>query len=95
MSAPLRSTLIPVTDPHAGLRLTELFYSLQGEAASSGAPTVFIRLTGCPLRCTYCDTTYSFEGGQRWSLEDILSETARHPVAHVCVTGGEPLAQPN
>lgn len=95
MSAPIRSSLIPVTDPAAGLRLTEIFYSLQGEAASSGAPTVFIRLTGCPLRCTYCDTTYSFEGGERWSLDDILEQTARHPVAHVCVTGGEPLAQPN
>lgn len=61
----LRSTTIPVTDPAAGLRITEIFYSLQGEANTAGLPTVFIRLTGCPLRCTYCDTTYSFEGGQR------------------------------
>ncbi len=95
MSAPLRSALIPVTDAAAGLRITEIFYSLQGEAASSGALTVFVRLTGCPLRCTYCDTTYSFEGGTRWSLDDILLEVARHPAHQVCVTGGEPLAQPN
>ncbi len=95
MTSLLRSALIPVSDPAAGLRLTEIFYSLQGEALSSGAPTVFVRLTGCPLRCTYCDTTYSFEGGQRWSLEDILTEVRRFPAQHVCVTGGEPLAQPN
>lgn len=75
------------------LRLTEIFHSLQGEAARVGLPTVFIRLTGCPLRCTWCDTTYSFTGGSAWEIADILAEVARHPTRHVCVTGGEPLAQ--
>jgi len=75
------------------LRITEIFYSLQGEARSVGWPTVFIRLTGCPLRCTYCDTAYAFTGGEWMGLEDILAEVAQYPVKHVCVTGGEPLAQ--
>lgn len=91
----LRSSSIPVTDPAAGLRITEIFYSLQGEANSSGWPTVFIRLTGCPLRCSYCDTTYSFEGGERMALLDIIEQVQNFPAQHVCVTGGEPLAQPN
>lgn len=95
MSSPLRSSAIPVTDPSAGLRITEIFYSLQGEANTAGLPTVFIRLTGCPLRCTYCDTTYSFEGGQRQSLEQIITTTQQLKASYVCVTGGEPLAQPN
>lgn len=93
----LRSTQIPVTDPAAGLRITEIFYSLQGEARDSGYPTVFVRLTGCPLRCTYCDTAYAFEGGTRVALDEIVAEVKSHgdQVKHVCVTGGEPLAQPN
>ena len=91
----LRSTAIPVSDPSAGLRITEIFYSLQGEANAAGLPTVFIRLTGCPLRCSYCDTTYSFEGGERRSLEDIIATTLAFKTPHICVTGGEPLAQPN
>ncbi len=91
----MRNSYIPVTDPAAGLRITEIFYSLQGEANDSGWPTVFVRLTGCPLRCTYCDTTYSFEGGTRWTLGDIVSHVKSFGVKHVCVTGGEPLAQPN
>lgn len=91
----MRSAQIPVTDPAAGLRLTEIFYSLQGEANESGWPCVFVRLTGCPLRCTYCDTTYSFEGGERVSLPAILEQVQAFGVRHVCVTGGEPLAQPN
>lgn len=95
MNSPKRSTSIPVTDPSAGLRITEIFYSLQGEADTAGLPTVFIRLTGCPLRCTYCDTTYSFEGGERWSLDKIIQTTQSHQTPYVCVTGGEPLAQPN
>jgi 7-carboxy-7-deazaguanine synthase len=77
------------------LRITEIFLSIQGEAASVGWPTVFVRLTGCPLRCRWCDTAYAFQGGQWWSLEQIVGEVARHGVRHVCVTGGEPLAQPN
>lgn len=95
MTHPLRNTLIPTTDPQAGLKLTEIFYSLQGEALTSGLPTIFIRLTGCPLRCTYCDTTYSFTGGERWGLHEILTHIAQYPCKRVCITGGEPLAQPN
>ncbi len=75
------------------LKLTEIFLSLQGEARSIGWPTVFVRLTGCPLRCTYCDTAYAFHGGQWWEIDSILAEVARHGARHVCVTGGEPLAQ--
>jgi 7-carboxy-7-deazaguanine synthase len=75
------------------LRLTEIFLSLQGESRSVGWPTVFVRLTGCPLRCQYCDTAYAFQGGEWWEIEAILAEVARHGVRHVCVTGGEPLAQ--
>ena len=75
------------------LKITEIFLSLQGEARSAGWPTVFVRLTGCPLRCTYCDTAYAFHGGEWWELDAILAEVARHGVRHVCVTGGEPLSQ--
>ena len=75
------------------LRITEIFYSLQGEARSVGCPTVFIRLTGCPLRCGYCDTSYAFQGGEWYSLDDILQEVARYNTRYVTVTGGEPLAQ--
>ena len=75
------------------LKLTEIFFSLQGEARDAGWPTVFVRLTGCPLRCQYCDTTYSFHGGQWWEIDAILEEVARHGARHVCVTGGEPLSQ--
>lgn len=74
-------------------RVTEIFHSLQGEAASVGSPTVFIRFTGCPLRCGYCDTAYAFHGGTVQTLADVLAEVARYPARHVCVTGGEPLAQ--
>jgi 7-carboxy-7-deazaguanine synthase len=75
------------------LRLTEIFFSLQGEASRAGLPTVFVRLTGCPLRCTWCDTTYSFTGGEPASIESVLAEVAKYPARQVCVTGGEPLAQ--
>ncbi|MGH8030030.1 MAG: radical SAM protein, partial [Arenimonas sp.] len=75
------------------LRLTEIFLSVQGEARDVGWPTVFVRLTGCPLRCQYCDTAYAFVGGLWWELDAILAEVAKHGVRHVCVTGGEPLAQ--
>ncbi|MDX1488881.1 MAG: 7-carboxy-7-deazaguanine synthase QueE [Acidiferrobacterales bacterium] len=76
------------------LRITEIFYSLQGEARTVGVPTVFVRLTGCPLRCTYCDTEYAFYGGERMSFEEILSQVDAYRPRYVCVTGGEPLAQP-
>jgi len=75
------------------LKLTEIFYSLQGEADTVGIPTVFIRLTGCPLRCQYCDTAYAFHGGQWWQLAAILERVREFEVRCVCVTGGEPLAQ--
>lgn len=77
------------------LRLTEIFYSLQGEARTVGRPTVFVRLTGCPLRCVWCDTEYAFQGGQKWSLDDIRATTRSYGAGYVTVTGGEPLAQPN
>ena len=75
------------------LRLTEIFFSLQGEAARAGLPTVFVRLTGCPLRCVWCDTTYSFSGGEPATIDSILARVASYPARQVCVTGGEPLAQ--
>ncbi len=75
------------------LRLTEIFHSLQGEASRAGLPTVFVRLTGCPLRCVWCDTTYSFTGGEPATVASVLAEVAQYPVRQVCVTGGEPLAQ--
>jgi 7-carboxy-7-deazaguanine synthase len=75
------------------LRITEIFHSLQGEADSIGWPTVFVRLTGCPLRCTWCDTEYAFHGGAWRDIDAILDEVAGHGSRHVCVTGGEPLAQ--
>jgi 7-carboxy-7-deazaguanine synthase len=76
------------------LRITEIFYSLQGEGRFAGCPSVFIRLTGCPLRCKYCDTAYAFSGGERLALNQILSRVAEYAPEYVCVTGGEPLAQP-
>ncbi len=83
-----------VADPSpARLRISEIFLSLQGESRSVGWPTVFIRLTGCPLRCGYCDTAYAFQGGEWMSLEEIESRTANLGTHHVTVTGGEPLAQ--
>lgn len=75
------------------VRITEIFYSLQGESSTVGLPTVFVRLTGCPLRCHYCDTEYAFYGGDRRSIEQILDEVSVFNVPRVCVTGGEPLAQ--
>ncbi len=81
--------------PAATLRITEIFHSLQGEARTVGLPTVFVRLTGCPLRCVYCDTEYAFTGGEIQSLETILETVRSFDCPRVCVTGGEPLAQPN
>lgn len=75
------------------LRISEIFFSLQGEARRMGLPTVFVRLTGCPLRCRWCDTEHAFTGGNPMSIEQVLAAVAAHPTRQVCVTGGEPLAQ--
>ena len=77
------------------LNITEIFYSLQGEAKEVGIPTVFVRLTGCPLRCNYCDTAYAFKGNNPLSIQHILDEVAQYDAQYVCVTGGEPMAQSN
>jgi 7-carboxy-7-deazaguanine synthase len=82
----------PVRRPER-LRITEIFHSLQGEARDVGRPTVFVRLTGCPLRCVWCDTEYAFHGGAWRTIPDIVEEVAKYQTRHVCVTGGEPLAQ--
>ena len=76
------------------VKLTEIFFSIQGESATTGYPTVFVRLTGCPMRCSYCDTAYAFHGGKKHSIDEILQEVAKYRARHVTVTGGEPLAQP-
>ena len=76
------------------LKITEIFYSIQGESRYVGLPTVFVRLTGCPMRCTYCDTAYAFHGGKRMELSEIVEQVQSYGARHVCVTGGEPLAQP-
>ncbi len=81
------------TDATATLRVTEIFFSLQGETSRVGLPTVFVRLTGCPLRCGYCDTAYAFHGGESLALTTILDRVAAHDAHHVTLTGGEPLAQ--
>ncbi len=83
--------------PHAPdvLRITEIFYSLQGESRTVGLPTVFVRLTGCPLRCVYCDTAYAFSGGELLSIGEIVRRVAAYSPRYVTVTGGEPLAQKN
>jgi 7-carboxy-7-deazaguanine synthase len=83
------------TEVERRLKITEIFYSLQGEADSVGYPTVFVRLTGCPLRCQYCDTTYAFHGGDWMSIDQVLGRVAEIAPRYVCVTGGEPLAQKN
>lgn len=77
------------------IRITEIFYSLQGEARTAGIPTTFVRLTGCPLRCQYCDTAYAFHGGQSMALADVLGQVKGFPARYVTVTGGEPLSQPS
>ena len=77
------------------LRITEIFFSIQGETSKMGLPTVFIRLTGCPLRCQYCDTSYAFYGGEVMLIEDIIYQVKKFNCKDICVTGGEPLAQIN
>jgi len=79
----------------AQCRITEIFYSLQGETRTVGLPTVFVRLTGCPLRCTYCDTAYAFHGGEKKDISDIVDEVYQYHPRYITVTGGEPLAQPS
>ncbi|GAO35797.1 7-carboxy-7-deazaguanine synthase [Sulfuricella sp. T08] len=81
--------------PQLSLRINEIFHSLQGETSRAGLPTVFIRLTGCPLRCTYCDTSYAFHEGETLTLPEILDKVAQFHTRYVTVTGGEPLAQKN
>ena len=76
------------------LRITEVFHSLQGESVKVGLPTVFVRLTGCPLRCQYCDTAYAFHGGKVIDIDDLVKEITSYHCKHICITGGEPLAQP-
>lgn len=76
------------------LRITEIFYSLQGESNTVGLPTVFIRLTGCPLRCVYCDTAYAFSGGKKIAIDAIVEQAEQYGTRYITVTGGEPLAQP-
>jgi len=87
--------ITPVATMQDTLRITEIFFSLQGETRTAGLPTVFVRLTGCPLRCRYCDTAYAFSGGQSLPLGSILERVAAFRPRYVCVTGGEPLAQAN
>ena len=77
------------------LRITEIFYSLQGESNTAGIPTVFIRLTGCPLRCVYCDTAYAFTGGKKIEIAEIIAQAEQYGTQYITVTGGEPLAQPD
>ncbi|MFT6103574.1 MAG: 7-carboxy-7-deazaguanine synthase [Granulosicoccus sp.] len=79
----------------SSLKITEIFFSIQGEAQTVGKPTVFVRLTGCPLRCTYCDSEYAFYGGERMGLGEIMTQVISYGASYVCVTGGEPLAQPD
>ncbi|HEU0234786.1 MAG TPA: 7-carboxy-7-deazaguanine synthase QueE [Gallionella sp.] len=86
---------MPYANSDAQLRISEIFFSLQGETSRIGLPTVFIRLTGCPLRCTYCDTSYAFTGGQNMGVAEILRQVAGYSPRYVTVTGGEPLAQKN
>lgn len=91
---PARATH-PAQEAAGQLRITEIFYSLQGEARTVGVPTVFVRLTGCPLRCVYCDTEYAFSGGEMISMDSIAAQVADYSPRYVTVTGGEPLAQKN
>jgi len=75
------------------VRITEIFYSLQGESSTIGKPTLFVRLTGCPLRCVWCDTEYAFSGGDYWEMDDLVAKIESYKPQNICITGGEPLAQ--
>ncbi len=86
---------MPESKSEAKLRITEIFYSLQGETSTIGLPTVFVRLTGCPLRCQYCDTEYAFSGGEWMTMSEIERQVQQYKTSYVTVTGGEPLAQPD
>jgi 7-carboxy-7-deazaguanine synthase len=94
-SAPLEVGAAATSAEPEVLRITEIFLSIQGESTTVGLPTVFVRTTGCPLRCQYCDTAYAFSGGEIVTLDSILGQVAAYRPRYVCVTGGEPLAQPN
>ena len=94
-AAPTNAALQEPATKRERLRINEIFYSLQGEADAVGFPTVFVRLTGCPLRCRYCDTEYAFHAGEWHDLDAVLDRVGTYGCRHVCVTGGEPLAQPN
>ena len=91
-SSPTRN-LVASSQAQSELRINEIFLSLQGESVKTGLPTVFIRLTGCPLRCRYCDTAYAFHEGEKQTIDSIINTVAQYRSRHVCVTGGEPLAQ--
>ena len=95
MTNPPNNNVALLPNTGEGLRITEIFYSLQGEARTVGLPTVFVRLTGCPLRCVYCDTEYAFSGGEVQSMAQVAEQVATYAPRYVTVTGGEPLAQPN
>ncbi len=90
-----KKTPTPHKERSNELRINEIFFSLQGESTRVGLPTIFVRLTGCPLRCGYCDTAYAFHEGKTRAIDDVLAEVATYPTRYVCVTGGEPLAQRN
>ena len=93
MNAAFKGISVEAAASAERLKITEIFLSLQGEARHAGWPTVFVRLTGCPLRCQYCDTAYAFHGGEWRTIDEVMAEVASHGVRHVCVTGGEPLSQ--
>lgn len=93
MNIPIKQFVPTESVGQTRLRITEIFYSLQGESATVGLPTVFIRLTGCPLRCQYCDTAYAFTGGETQTIDQILQQVSTYSAKHITVTGGEPLAQ--
>lgn len=93
MAGPSPRNMLAQSQTQTELRINEIFFSLQGESAKVGLPTIFIRLTGCPLRCRYCDTAYAFHEGEKQTIDSIIKTISQYRTRHVCVTGGEPLAQ--